>query len=903
MPASSPYHFNQSLRDSIQQQFLVYSDIEPESSEEEDLINDILDNQNIILEDQGSSTAAQLTYNNNHNVQNSQFSGRFNKFNQLFNPGREIAIEYYKNNYNQDPYDNLSDDSNGFQVSDKLSQNLLSDSPSDSDRNDSNQDDNDDTEDTNDESTLNDFSLDNDDDYNYKKINQITDLNNINSNKKSKQHNNNNNDHNSNKNDNNILERVLNLLKVVSNRIVVFFTNFSSFLKSFIKNYKKSLISLIFISLSTLLIFLFYLNINNSNLNLNNIGENFTLKNHNQNHIQNSNYNNNYKILLNNLQSDISNLHHKVNNIHDINQNLYKNMSTFNSDLSDFKLTYKNNLLNLNQNLYNLNLFRNQSQSILNNLIQINQKNNPNNLNQFDNFNHLLKKNLPNYLPIIINENNKNLTLLPVFENYLKNFIQTLIENNINTSNNTITNGNLIPTWNQFLIKNNIDINHYFNNLIHSDSNFKLLNIKNEKLLSDLNLFKNFISSQLRKNYNSLNQKILKNYQLINLQNNISNNNSISSNSFIINSTTELILEKLVSKILNKLKFNSNPFYNYNYASLTNGAIIINNLVSSHNSFNITHLNIIQNRNELKNTLYNFFSKNSQKRKFLILNSYKAISNNLNKFPIDKLNNYYKIPQSTGIKTFAVKFQTPIYIRDLIISYPRYKRNASFLYAAPKKISIWFQLNNFENNAHKLKEFIKIQKKIKCKQINKNINNHNATELKITINQRVNYELFYEKNFNLKNQNFIKIDSMTYDINSLEVDQPFKFIQNKDFKDLKLLINSIFFSVESNYGDNYNTNLFKLKVFGVNQNDLNCIHELLLNDYNDESTFNRKDFKDELNKKDINELEKLFNDRFISEGVTDNYSNENDEEDEDEDEEEVEAYDYDNDIVEDNNEE
>ncbi|GMM34272.1 Mps3 protein [Saccharomycopsis crataegensis] len=468
-------------------------------------------------------------------------------------------------------------------------------------------------------------------------------------------------------------------------------------------------------------------------------------------------------------------------------------------------------------------------------------------------FERYLEEKLPNYLPIMKGSKNK-LTIVPEFESYLHKIISDYVHNNTANYNNSDISS---PTFSRQ------NFNNYLQEFIENADNINIIDLKNSSIGS-------FIKKQILENinYDLIASKVDKTLQITKDE----------SSRLIIDSTTELILSKLIKRIIINLdrEKHNKKIQKFNYASYENGARIIPELVASFESFNITDIFLrqVSHQRKIWSRLKSVFSKKQStggikhNDKNLILNTYQTILPSTI-IPKDNFPNFKGI--KTGIKTFAVKFPQPIYLNDIIVSYPRYANNPSLIYSAPKKISMWIQLTKPKEDLNKLKNYLyeatkdkyEDQYVINMEKLEQRIEeDKNEIPLKrIKSGEEVIYEKFYESNFNLFDQGFVKIGSMIYNYepsrdNQTSIHQNFPLI-NKNFKNLKIRINSVFFSIESNYGnDEFNTNLFKVKVYGFSDFDLYCMRELLFSDETKPKNFT--DYKD-----DLIELENMFNEKYI----------------------------------------
>lgn len=471
-----------------------------------------------------------------------------------------------------------------------------------------------------------------------------------------------------------------------------------------------------------------------------------------------------------------------------------------------------------------------------------------------DNF---ITSNLPQYIPAFKLENG-SLEIIPELQNYLKSAILESLTNSL-LYNDT---KNSFQSTKQLYQK-------YLNDYFLQYNNTVLVNLRSS-ITNDI--FKKL-------DYDSIASKL---------------SEKISPEKLVIDSATELGLTSLIRKVL-KAKDNDD---HYNFATYENGARIIPELVSSFDSFNITtlFLNQYNELNSLHRKICNFItlgllcnskiSPISRNRKYqdnLVLIAYQAILPTV--LPKDTLLQELdsnEQPIQTGVKTFGIKLPYPVYLSDIFISYPKYLDSASTVFSAPKKIAIWIRLTKFENDFDKLQKYLYNKTKNrysyvlnleKLKDDTSKVGNNEIPMKRMKTDDEIAYEKFYESNFNLFENQFIKIGNMIYDQRTDDSEQAFELLDDS-FKSLKVQVDSLFFSIESNYGnDKFATNLFRVKVHGVSEFDLYCMNQLLsseegANDYHS------------INKDDLINLERLFNKKFIKnvDFVSDeNYSSNDDE--------------------------
>lgn len=519
---------------------------------------------------------------------------------------------------------------------------------------------------------------------------------------------------------------------------------------------------------------------------------------------------------------------------------------------------------------------------------------------RFDSF---VNDKFPKYVPTIQTKDGQ-IELMPEFQSQITNLIGEYVSQALN-SNKTI------PKFEPKEIIRKEQIEKYLSDFVQNNDVLNLVNLKN----SSSSLSK-FIKDEILHNLNGVVKQRLKGYEESKTKINKDENDRL-----IIDSTTELILSKLIKKIYNSNE--SKYMAKYNYADYENGARIVPELVSSFDSFNITELYNQQQQYKVFKKLKRVFGYgnnenavyNKAKGKNMVLNTYQAI---LPSTVIAKDNFPNLSGHKTGVKTFAIKFAQPIYLTNLLISYPRFEKNAGAVYSAPKKISVWIKLKNPDTSLPKLKNYLYEATKDKYgdkyvinlekfsqdvideesswnkkliaghrggsrsgslsghSQKSKNgdgeedassgdVNGNGGGTSNIPIKrlkseEEIVYEKFYETNFHLFKQNYLKIGSMNYDLNSPSVNQKFPLL-NASFKNLKLSIESIFFSIEDNYGDAYATNLFKVKAYGVSEFDLYCMKKLLYGTGNG-SREGHDDFNE--HEDDLIKLEELFNAKYVN---------------------------------------
>lgn len=289
---------------------------------------------------------------------------------------------------------------------------------------------------------------------------------------------------------------------------------------------------------------------------------------------------------------------------------------------------------------------------------------------------------------------------------------------------------------------------------------------------------------------------------------------------------------EIVSEMVRDAVGTAKQAQRYNYADYENGARIDSAYVSAFTLFNVSEL-YKQQQKHLSSWKYKLGLHKKDPVKYtgskLVQNTYQAILNH-GQLPRDNFPNTEGL--RTGIKTFAVKLARPIFLSDIVISYPRFVDSASYMYSAPKKIGIWVRLER-EADLEKVRTYLKrVTQESYAGRYVVNLEQlegeHNEIPMKrIKKPEEEEYEKFYESNFGLFKDRYVKIGLMEYDVELKQAEQRFELLDD-DFKRLRVSVSGVFFSVESNHGnDQFLTNLFKVKVYGVSEFDLYCMKEML----------------------------------------------------------------------------
>lgn len=228
------------------------------------------------------------------------------------------------------------------------------------------------------------------------------------------------------------------------------------------------------------------------------------------------------------------------------------------------------------------------------------------------------------------------------------------------------------------------------------------------------------------------------------------------------------------------LKYNkTNEKINYSLAS--NGARIINYLTSK--TF----------KPKYKKSIKNWFGLglNSNKHGEKEIDEDVTVSNSVISSPFIVLTEeegFWKSSDVNGTR-LAIKFLEPIFISDVFYKHKKLL-NGAILTSAPKKFSVF--VNSVDNK---------------------------------------NEEIFKQSKFNERLNGYIKVGEFEYNLNSETIEQSFDLPPFTK----KYLINSIIFKVDSNYGNDFFTSLYKFRINGLTKFDIYSLKQFLTNDViNDE---------------------------------------------------------------------
>ncbi|ODV95799.1 hypothetical protein PACTADRAFT_49247 [Pachysolen tannophilus NRRL Y-2460] len=389
---------------------------------------------------------------------------------------------------------------------------------------------------------------------------------------------------------------------------------------------------------------------------------------------------------------------------------------------------------------------------------------------------------LPYSIPAIKSKNGE-MQLIPEFQNFLKNIINDSVNAKLSSVDLADAQGNRFEmTWDDFLAKNGYQLHEYLENFVTKDvqmvkkSDFEKILVDNFKASKD----------KMDKELNKLRNSIDEEFVLLDRKVSRAKGVSHSRESDLSLSTSELFVENLIDKKFDEFK--NNLSNRKNYADPYQGAVILNQLTSKPLNKKFRRRTSVISR--VAFGWLDFLKRNLSKNG----NS----SNSLYDSVIGKLHyeNQYNCLLDNGLywtnvandMHIGIRLSKPIIITEILFEYPR-SDNPMLMSAAPKKTSIYIKPSpsNLFKDLKKLFE---------------------PTFNQDFINRKIS-------------ESYVKVLEFEYNINDNHVYQFVKF-PKKLYEDLEnLKISEIYIDVESNWGNSNITNLYNIKVFGVNEDDIN----------------------------------------------------------------------------------